>query len=136
MINKDLITLTKKLKNNPKYLENIKNFKTSQELYEYCSSISGGYSKEEFDRFIQNIAGINKKLKLLSDDKLESVSGGLDRKQAKDLKGKLEKAAMGAATLSTLTKVGEMIYFDDIEKMSFDEMAYFFDDIMSNVGFG
>ena len=76
VINKNLINLTEKLKNNSKYLEKMKDIKNSQELYDYCLNIVGGYSKEEFDTFMQRMISTNLTLKALSDDNLASVSGG------------------------------------------------------------
>lgn len=167
MINRNLIELTKKLENNSKYLKDMKDIKTSQELYEFCSSIVGGYTKEEFDKFAQNLINTEHELKALSDDKLESVSGGtigdwlknimptmpadekefrLNVKKPKPLQAissenykkvkttayyggqwtrNIESAAGILGKGSLMIKMFEMVYFDDLDKMSPEELAMF-----------
>jgi hypothetical protein len=76
MINKNLIKLMKELKNNSEYLEKMDKIKNSQELYDYCSTIVSGYSKEEFDDFMRKMVGAYEKIKQLSDENMANVTGG------------------------------------------------------------
>ena len=76
MINKHLIELMEKIQNNSDYLKNMKDIKDSQKLYDYCSSIVGGYSKEEFDSFAKHLINAEKELQKMPESSLATVSGG------------------------------------------------------------
>ena len=131
-VNKNLIKLAEKLKNSSEYSEKIKDCRTSQELYDYCSSIVSGYTKEEFDNFVKGLIIINGEI---PDSKLEAVSGGkLSREDAKKWSSGLSRAA-GFVTIGlTLSKTVQTMYFDDIDNMKPEQIIGLVDDII-NYGF-
>lgn len=135
MINPNLIKLTEKLKNDSNYLKEMQGIKNSQELYNYCSKIVSGYSKAEFDAFIKSIVNMNSTVDLLSEDSLSLINGGIDKEQRKSWQSKFSSTAMRFSKISMFVKLGEKIYFDDIENMSPEEMITFVNDFAESVGY-
>ena len=86
--------------NNNRLKEELIKKQTIDEMYEYCTSISGGYTKEEFRKFIDEMYQyvkeelINKNLSI-SDEDIKKVSGGLQ------LNNKAISSLLAAITVST-----------------------------------
>ncbi len=86
--------------NNSKLKEELIKKQTIDEMYEYCTSISGGYTREEFDKFINEMCQYvkeeltNKNLSI-SDEDMKKVSGGTQ------LKNKAISSLLAAMTIST-----------------------------------
>ena len=86
--------------NNDMLKEGLIKKQTIDEMYEYCTSISGGYTKEEFRKFIDEMYQyvkeklINKNLSI-SDEDIKKISGGLQ------LNNKAISSLLAAITVST-----------------------------------
>lgn len=157
MINPNLIKLTEKLKNDSNYLKEMQAIKNSQEMFDYCSKIVSGYSKDEFDTFIQNIVNVNNTINLLSNETLSLVTGGagfidwvknkmptmpansheLRLKVKANPEGQggqwannIDSTANRLSQISRFIKVGEIIYFDELENISPENFGTFINDFM------
>ncbi len=78
MVNAQLMELVKKIVENPEYQKGFAKCKTKQEMFDYCSSICSGYTREEFDAFLSEIlkyANSEKSVPVSAQD-LKDVSGG------------------------------------------------------------
>ncbi len=86
--------------NNSKLKEELIKKQTIDEMYEYCTSISGGYTREEFDKFVNEMCQYvkeeltNKNLSI-SDEDMKKVLGGTQ------LKNKAISSLLAAMTIST-----------------------------------
>ncbi len=144
MINSNLIKLAEKIKNNSEYAKNMQNLKSSQELYDYCSKIVDGYTKKEFDNFIKGVVTVNKATESLSDNELKLISGGgakdwLKNQLTPNIPDNTEDRINYATSLlsmgSSLIKTWELIYFDDLDNMSPEEFANYFNGMMQGMGY-
>lgn len=98
-MNKNLVILFKKIIENKKIQENLKNKKDVDEAYSYCLSIQDGYEKDEFEKFLKDIVYLNDRFlkSQLDEDNLAQVSGGAFWDSKKELKA--VSALLGSALL-------------------------------------
>lgn len=86
--------------NDSKLKEELIKKQTIDEMYEYCTSISDGYTKEEFEKFVNEMCQYveeeltNKNLSI-SDEDMKKVSGGTQ------LKNKAISSLLAAMAIST-----------------------------------
>ena len=86
--------------NDSKLKEELIKKQTIDEMYEYCTSISSGYTKEEFNNFVNKMCQYVKDELIannlsISDDDIKKVSGGAQ------LKNKAISSLLAAMTIST-----------------------------------
>lgn len=83
MINAQLMELMKKIIANPEYKEKFAQCETNQEMFDYCSSICSGYTREEFDDFLSEILknANSEKSVPVPNQSLKNVSGGISENE-------------------------------------------------------
>lgn len=100
-MNKNLGILTEKLLSDKELCEQFIKLNSIDEIYEFCTLIVEGYSKEEFDEFAAAMLEYSDSTlysESLSESKLENISGGL--------KPGIKVASLALAALTTASGVG------------------------------
>lgn len=123
-MNKHLIELAEKLNANSEYQQKIFECKNKEDVFNYCTSISGGYTKEELEKFIIGILSFQKLNKIPVDDcKLKNILGGIQAGTVSQISDKLNSISIAQKTLLNLSNVFDKLYFmDDIDNLSPQEM--------------
>ena len=77
-----------KISSDPKLTENLVNQKTFDDLYNYCVSVNGGYTKEEFDEYMDDLVSMLEEQAInnlqINEDELRNISGGMNFKAYKN----------------------------------------------------
>lgn len=123
-MNEHLVKLAEKLNANPEYQKKILECKNKEEIFNYCTSICGGYTKEELEKFILGIISVEKLNKVpIVDEELQNISGGMERGTVKQISDKLDTISGAQNILLNLSKIFNKIFFmEDIDNLSPQEM--------------
>lgn len=135
-MNKHLIELAEKLNANSEYQQKIFECKNKEEVFNYCTSISGGYTKEELEKFILGVLSFEKLNKIpVADCELKNISGGIQVGTANQISDKLNTISSAQGVLLNLSKVFDKVYFmDDIDSLSPQEMMQLTMSLASSLG--
>ncbi len=109
-LNSNLLFVFEKITSDKDLAENFSKFKTGDELYNFCLKIKDGYSREEWEEFIEILYILicdEKNVKITLSDDLNQVSGGntLDNIKKKFLAGTLAALSLMSATGTINPKV-------------------------------
>ena len=102
-LNSNLLFVFEKIANDKDLAEDFSKCKTGDELYNFCLKIKDGYSREEWEEFIEILYVLTcdeKNVKVALSDDLDQISGGImsDKMKKKFLAGTLAVLSLMPAT--------------------------------------
>lgn len=135
-MNDYLFELAKKLNANPEYRKKILECKNKEEIFNYCNSICGGYTREELEKFILGIISVENLNKVpIYDGELKNISGGMEKGTVEQISDKIDAISGAQGILLNLSKVFNKVYFmDDMDNLSPREIMQLTMDLASSLG--
>ncbi len=102
-MNKNIDKMISKVITDPKLRKSLTEQRTFDDVYEFCSSVSGGYTKKELENFFDEILDYSDPLyEEMEDEHMASVAGGIN----KNIYAKILAYSLSMLTLASSSNVG------------------------------
>lgn len=102
-MNKNIDKMISKIVETPELCEELIQQKSLDDVYKFCYSVSGGYTREEFEKFLDEILNYYEPLyKEMEDEEMANVAGGVSR----NIYAKVIAYSLSAITMISSFHVG------------------------------
>lgn len=103
-MNKNIEKMISKIMESPELWENLAWQRSLDDAYEFCRSVSGGYTKEEFEEFLDEVLDYEEPFpEEVDDEDMANIAGGMNRKS---IYAKIMACSLSALTLASSANVG------------------------------